>query len=220
MGTADSSTDSLFWEGLNERSIHSFLRCGGCLRLHIIHTACLSFYTLAQLLICSRIVSCFWCKQIIYIGNPLLRATSTAFSEDELKNNVKELQKLALTMRDTLREAGGVGLAAPQVALSRRVFVAECNGSQIMPGPLPFLALFNPVVDTSASQGKDPVRVQEGCLSVPDMRAVVPRPCDVTVTFFDIFEQRQRRIRATGCLSSIWLMYVHSLNLSPFFLNP
>ena len=104
-------------------------------------------------------------------------------------------------MRDTLRSAGGVGLAGPQVALARRVFVVECNGSQILPGPLPFLALFNPRVDTSASAGTERVRVQEGCLSVPGMRALVPRFSDVTVSFFDVFAQRERRIRATGCLS-------------------
>ena len=107
----------------------------------------------------------------------------------------------------------GVGLAAPQVALSKRVFVAECNGSQILPGPLPFLALFNPVVDTNASKGKEPVRVQEGCLSVPDMRAVVSRPSDVTVSFYDIFQQRRRRIHATGCLFIVHMLII------PFYIS-
>ena len=134
-----------------------------------------------------------------------MREHSKPFSQDELQNNTDTLRQLAETMRDTLRVAGGVGLAGPQVALSRRVFVVECNGSQILPGPLPFLALFNPRVDTSASSGTEQVRVQEGCLSVPNLRALVPRPSDVTVTFFDVFAQRERRIRATGCLCLVSL---------------
>lgn len=148
------------------------------------------------------------CGQIITIGNPLLRQHATPFSTEELQSSTGTLRRLAETMRDTLRGAGGVGLAAPQVALPRRVFVVECNGTQILPAPLPFLALFNPRVDASASAGAERVRVQEGCLSVPDMRALVPRFSDVTVTFFDVFAQRERRIRATGCL------------LCPFLFSP
>lgn len=143
--------------------------------------------------------------QIISIGNPLLRQHATPFTTEELQNSTNTLRALGETMRDTLRSAGGVGLAGPQVALARRVFVVECNGSQILPGPLPFLALFNPRVDTSASSGTERVHVQEGCLSVPGMRALVPRFSDVTVSFFDVFAQRERRIRATGCLSCFTL---------------
>ena len=75
-----------------------------------------------------------------------------------------KLHKLLKDMRETLEEAGGVGLAAPQVGILRRVVVVD-NGEEI-------LELVNPtLVETSGEQTG-----AEGCLSVPGKYGLVTRP--------------------------------------------
>lgn len=89
------------------------------------------------------------------------------------------LQKLADEMLETMYEASGVGLAAPQVGESVRLFVMDVSRDEGKKEPLVF---FNPeIVDASA----DKETAEEGCLSVPDVWAEVTRPGAITVRALD-----------------------------------
>ena len=85
----------------------------------------------------------------------------------------KEVQKLTKDMIDTVRNADGIGLAAPQVGKSLRVVVINLEKSG---GPL--LVLYNPKI---TSKGFKQVEIEEGCLSLPGIFGLVKRPKKVTI---------------------------------------
>jgi len=90
----------------------------------------------------------------------------------------EELQRLVDDMLETMYAAPGVGLAAPQVGVSRRVIVIDTS-SNTEPGDLVVLA--NPVL--VEAEGED--EIEEGCLSVPDYSAKVKRAQRVAVRGHD-----------------------------------
>ena len=91
-----------------------------------------------------------------------------------------DLRKLADDMLETMYDAPGVGLAAPQVGVSSRLIVLDCvkeEGEKPRP-----LIMFNPEV-VSASDVQN--TYEEGCLSIPDQYADVTRPKEVEVRWID-----------------------------------
>ena len=89
------------------------------------------------------------------------------------------LEKLVADMFETMYAAHGVGLAAPQIGISKRLCVVDETGGE---GQAKRLVLVNPVI--VATEGK---HVQEeGCLSLPDFRANTPRPMKATVRAQDV----------------------------------
>ena len=78
-------------------------------------------------------------------------------------------------MLETMYDAPGIGLAAPQVGVNARVLVMDCSDKEEAPEPL---ALINPeIVDASEEINK----YEEGCLSIPEQYGFVTRPAAVTV---------------------------------------
>ncbi len=65
--------------------------------------------------------------QIVHYPDPVLLTVGKPVGEDEFKT---DLQKLVEDMFETMYEAGGVGLAAPQVGVSKRLFVMDCSGGE------------------------------------------------------------------------------------------
>ena len=105
-------------------------------------------------------------RNLRYEGDPILRKTSK-----EVKEVTPKIRELIDDMLETMYEANGVGLAAPQVGVLKRIVVIDVGE-----GPL---VMVNPqVVKTSGSQTGD-----EGCLSVPGKAGTVTRPDEVTVRF-------------------------------------
>jgi len=99
-----------------------------------------------------------------------------------------DLRKLAEDMLQTMYDAPGVGLAAPQVGVLRRVIVMDCvKQADVPPRPM---VLFNPVVVWSS---EDLSTYEEGCLSIPEQYADVQRPERVQVrwTGLDGSEQQE-----------------------------
>ena len=93
-----------------------------------------------------------------------------------------ELQKLVTDMFETMYAANGVGLAAPQIGISKRLCVIDITSGQ---DPGAKLVLANPVVlAVEEHQVED-----EGCLSLPDFRAKTPRPLRATVRAQDLAGQ-------------------------------
>ncbi len=91
-----------------------------------------------------------------------------------------ELRVLADDMLQTMYDAPGIGLAAPQVGITQRLIVLDCEKAEGVP-PKP-MVMFNPEVIRSSD---DTSVYEEGCLSIPDQYAEVTRPADVTVRWLD-----------------------------------
>ena len=103
-------------------------------------------------------------------------------------------------MLDTMYEAQGVGLAAPQVGVLRRVCLVE-NDEQI-------LELVNPEITYTS---KETCIDNEGCLSVTEYRGIVRRPCDVTVKYFDRFGN-ECEISASGYDARVFMHEIDHLD--------
>lgn len=100
---------------------------------------------------------------------------------DPVTEITADLRKLAEDMLDTMYDAPGVGLAAPQVGVTKRLLVMDCVKDPALPQRP--MVLFNPAV-TWASE--DLNTYEEGCLSIPDQYADVERPARVRVAWTDI----------------------------------
>ncbi len=117
---------------------------------------------------------------IVLYNDPVLREKAAAIESDS-----KKLQRLIDDMFDTMYEASGVGLAAPQIGESIRLFVVDADvmveDDEDAPkfGPMVFI---NPEI---ISNGTKSIEFEEGCLSLPDLREKVSRPDQITVKFLD-----------------------------------
>jgi peptide deformylase len=104
-----------------------------------------------------------------------------------------EISTLIDDMLETLYAAPGVGLAAPQVGASHRLFVIDLSVGKV---PSECLVLMNPEFVRREGMQLE----EEGCLSVPGFHATVPRPASVTVRGLDR-EGRERVVEAQGFLA-------------------
>ena len=112
------------------------------------------------------------------MGHPVLRKRARALDKAALRDPL--LQKLIDDMIDTMHEYHGVGLAAPQVHEDIRVFVGLLDEE---PGPdSDAVALINPEITPEGEETKDG---WEGCLSIPDIRGLVPRFTSIVVKALD-----------------------------------
>ena len=98
---------------------------------------------------------------------------------DPVRQVTEDLLRLAHDMLDTMYDAPGIGLAAPQVAVTKRLIVMDCMKAPERQRPL---ILFNPVVNWASSEL---TTYEEGCLSIPEQYADVERPNAVTVAWMD-----------------------------------
>lgn len=114
-------------------------------------------------------------RQIVVMGDPILR-TATA----EVDAFDRDLKMLVRDLFETMYHAEGIGLAAPQIGISRRVIVIDLRSEE---QPEARLALINPsVVWASAESDKEP----EGCLSIPGLEEVIKRSLAIRVEAVDI----------------------------------
>ena len=98
-----------------------------------------------------------------------------------------ELRTLAKDMLETMYDAPGIGLAAPQIGILNRLIVLDCVKEEgETPRPL---AMFNPEI---LAQSDDTNVYEEGCLSIPDQFAEVTRPKTVDVQWMDVNGNPQR----------------------------
>ena len=90
-----------------------------------------------------------------------------------------DLRVLAKDMLETMYDAPGIGLAAPQIGILERLIVMDCADKEETPEPI---VMFNPEVILSSD---DENVHEEGCLSIPDQFADVTRPAEVKVGWID-----------------------------------
>jgi len=128
--------------------------------------------------------------KVARMGHPVLRARAKALEPADIKSPL--IQQLIDDMFETMQEYQGVGLAAPQVHESLRIFVAgfapRADEEEEEEERVPLMALINPEISIV---GDDTADDWEGCLSIPDIRGRVPRAREIKVKAYD---RRARRI--------------------------
>jgi peptide deformylase len=118
--------------------------------------------------------------KVARMGHPVLRAKARAIDRSEIKS--APIQRLIDDMLDTMVEYHGVGLAAPQIHESVRLFVAALDADADEGERREPIAIINPEI---TPVGAEIVEDWEGCLSIPDIRGRVPRAREITVRAFD-----------------------------------
>jgi peptide deformylase len=129
--------------------------------------------------------------KIVQVGDPVLRRAARRLKVEEIVSD--EIQALIGLLRETMRDAPGVGLAAPQVGVSLQIAVIEDKEEylkDISPEqlaererkPVSFHAIINPTITLEADP---PIDFYEGCLSLAGFSALVPRARRVRVDCWD-----------------------------------
>src|SRR3954471_18471909 len=116
--------------------------------------------------------------KVARMGHPVLREAARPISPAELRHQLT--QQLIDDMIDTMHEYHGVGLAAPQIHEGRRVFVAMLDDEPSKDSEA--IAVINPEIIANVEAKEEG---WEGCLSIPDIRGMVPRYTDITVRALD-----------------------------------
>jgi len=143
---------------------------------------------------------------IAQLGHAVLRLRAV-----EIENILTdECQQLIKQMMLAVSEAGGVGIAAPQIHHSVRIFIM-CSKPNIRYPDAPLMAptaIINPeILHYSSEKVKD----WEGCLSVPSMRGLVPRHTQITVRYFDQ-QGNEHQKDLTGFIARIFQHELDHLN--------
>jgi peptide deformylase len=122
-------------------------------------------------------------REIVAIGDPVLRERAREVSVEELRS--AEMQGLIDDLIETRRAANGAGLAANQVGVAVRIAVAEIEG--VNPRypykpPIPLTVIVNPTIEPLDDELFE---VNEGCLSVPQLRGDLVRHVSIRLRYLD-----------------------------------
>lgn len=120
--------------------------------------------------------------KVARLGHPVLRQRAERISVEQLRS--PEVQRFIDDMIETMREYDGAGLAANQVHTLKQIAVIEVQANPRCPQAphIPLTVIVNPVVTALTDETEED---WEGCLSVPDMRGVVPRYTAVRLECLD-----------------------------------
>ncbi len=141
--------------------------------------------------------------KIARMGHPVLRAKARALHPSEIRT--PKIQQLIDDMFETMKEYQGVGLAAPQVHESLRIFVGGFppvvddgrdpdRETDEDDEDVPLMAVINPEIEVVT---REVVEDWEGCLSIPDIRGRVPRARQISVRAYDR-QGKRMEIQASG----------------------
>jgi peptide deformylase len=137
---------------------------------------------------------------IITLPDPILRKMSARVERVD-----DDLRRLADNMLETMYDAPGVGLAAVQVGIPRRLLVVDTSGKDEERQPL---VLINPEI---LSLGSEMRAHEEGCLSIPDVRVDIERPGSLRVRFLDR-NGKPQELEADGLLATAIQHEIDHLN--------
>ena len=139
-------------------------------------------------------------KPLIILPDPLLRQVSKPVEHVD-----SEITRLADDMLETMYDAPGIGLAAIQIGVPRRMLVIDVSKEDEDNRPMVFI---NPEIVAASDERS---AYEEGCLSIPDYYAEVERPATVTVNYVDR-EGKQQTIEADGLLATCLQHEIDHLN--------
>lgn len=122
-------------------------------------------------------------QQIVRMGAPVLSSRAEEIPDPASE----EIAALAKDMADSMAAAGGVGLAAPQIGVPKRIIVFKVPGERATAaandGPLELQVLINPVIEPLSGEME---LGWEGCLSIPGLKGEVPRYRKIAYRGFDL----------------------------------
>jgi peptide deformylase len=127
---------------------------------------------------------------IVWAPDPILKARCARVETVD-----DEVRRLMDDMLETMYDAPGVGLAAPQVGVKRRIIVVDCSNDDEEPNPL---RMVNPEL---IAVSEDEAIKEEGCLSLPGHYADVTRPAEAKIRYLDE-TGAAREIDANGLLAT------------------
>ncbi len=139
-------------------------------------------------------------KKILTIPDPLLRKVSEPVNEVNI-----EIKKLMDDMLETMYAAPGIGLAAVQIGVLKRVIVIDLSKKDEKKSPL---FIINPEI---VFKSKDFISYEEGCLSIPNQFAEVKRPSTCKINFLD-YAGKKREVNADGLLATCIQHEIDHLN--------
>ena len=129
-------------------------------------------------------------KTILIEPNKLLRQIST-----KVENVGDEERALMDDMLDTMYDAPGIGLAAIQIGVPKRIIVMDISRDEDKKEPMYFV---NPVIK---NKNNEKAKYEEGCLSVPDQFAEIERPNTCEVEYLD-YDGKKKLLKADGLLAT------------------
>lgn len=138
--------------------------------------------------------------EIITLPDPMLRQASAPIERVD-----DELRKLADDMLETMYDAPGVGLAAVQVGILKRLIVLDAAKDDAPPRPL---VMINPEIRHLGNEMRE---YEEGCLSIPDVRVDIERPSQIVVGYIDR-DGKPQELTADGLLATAVQHEVDHLN--------
>jgi len=138
-------------------------------------------------------------RKIVTYGHPVLEKTADPVAEID-----EEIRELVRDMILTMHAAPGIGLAAPQVNVSRRVITVDLSVGE---NPEELIVLINPEFIESAGEDIG----EEGCLSVPGIHENVKRPARVRVRGLDL-EGKEKVVDASGQLARTFCHEIDHIN--------
>jgi peptide deformylase len=139
--------------------------------------------------------------------HPILRKKMKPIAEID-----DDIIQLAVEMHATMRNADGIGLAANQVGRDLAMAVVDVSGAKGFEGTKP-ITMINPVVEFFSDEE---VSQEEGCLSLPELRADVVRPKQVQVRYFDV-DMAEHVVEADELLARVMQHEIDHLNGIYFF---
>ena len=139
-------------------------------------------------------------KKIVIEPDPILRKESKPVEKVD-----DELRRLLDDMLETMYAAPGIGLAAVQVGILKRLIVIDISKDKEKKDPL---FLINPKI---ISKSKQTSTYEEGCLSLPGHFAEIERPAECQINFID-YNGKKKEIKANGLLSTCIQHEVDHLN--------
>src|SRR5206468_770218 len=121
-------------------------------------------------------------REIVTIGHPILREPTRLVAPAELAG--AEMQQLIDDLVDTMRQANGAGIAANQIGEGVRITVIEVDHNPRYPYKprIPLTVVVNPIIEPIDDEM---VVINEGCLSVPNLRGDVSRNVSIRVRYLD-----------------------------------
>lgn len=134
-------------------------------------------------------------REIITLPHPILRKKARKVADFG-----SDFQQLVDDMIETMRDAPGVGLAAPQIAISQRLVVVEFGDEEDAEAPQKLYVVANPEITVASDEM---VKGIEGCLSVPELVGEVDRHLAITVKGFNR-HGKPTKIKAEGWLARIF----------------
>ena len=130
-------------------------------------------------------------REILQIGHPFLATRASEVNIDEIHST--QVQDWLKDMVDTMRDANGAGISANQIGILYRIFVMEITDNPRYPykPKMPLTIVINPEITYLSSKK---FSSNEGCLSVPNMRANVERHLEISVSFYDEKGNHQNQV--------------------------